>query len=204
MMTKWFRRAALLGCAALVAGCATPTPTDQGNICAIFEQEPGWYEDAVQMQKEWGTPINVAMAIIEEESHFHYDAQPPEQYFLGFIPTGRASSAYGYSQAQDPVWDEYVRATGDSGSRTDFRDSIMFVGWYTHETRRILGISLWDPYRQYLAYHEGRSGYEHKTYLHQPWLMRVARKVERNAKTYDWQLRRCRKRLEEEEHSWFF
>ncbi|MCV5991417.1 hypothetical protein OFO94_35690, partial [Escherichia coli] len=80
-------------------------------------------------------------------------------------------------------------STGQGGSRTNFDDSIMFVGWYTHETRRQLGISLWDPYNQYLAYHEGRGGYKRGTYKRKPSLMKVARRVEQTAKTYGWQLK---------------
>ncbi|MCV5690043.1 hypothetical protein OFN32_38125, partial [Escherichia coli] len=81
--------------------------------------------------KEWGTPIHVAMAIIKQESSFRHDAKPPKDYVLGFIPWGRVSSAYGYAQAQDPAWDDFQDSTGQGGSRSNFDDSIMFVGWYT-------------------------------------------------------------------------
>ncbi len=80
---------------------------------------------------------------------------------------------------------------------------MMFVGWYTHETRRQLGISLWDPYKQYLAYHEGRGGYKRGTYNSKPSLLKVARRVEQTAKTYGWQLKQCRQELEDNS-SWFF
>ncbi|HCG6694798.1 transglycosylase SLT domain-containing protein [Vibrio parahaemolyticus] len=187
----------------LLAGCATAPPKQQDNLCEIFREKSGWYDDAKDMEKEWGTPINVAMAIIKQESSFRHDAKPPKDYVLGFIPWGRVSSAYGYAQAQDPAWDDFQDSTGQGGSRTNFDDSIMFVGWYTYETRRQLGISLWDPYNQYLAYHEGRGGYKRGTYKRKPSLMKVARRVEQTAKTYGWQLKQCRQELEDNS-SWFF
>ncbi|WP_423839850.1 hypothetical protein ONE56_10710 [Vibrio mytili] len=187
----------------LLVGCSTAPPQQQGNLCEIFREHPSWYEDAIDMEEEWGTPIHVAMAIIKQESSFRHDAKPPIDYVLGFIPWGRVSSAYGYAQAQDPAWDDFQNATGSWSSRSDFDDAMMFVGWYTHETRRQLGISLWDPYNQYLAYHEGRGGYKRGSYKRKPSLMKIARRVEQTAKTYGWQLKQCRQELEDN-RSWFF
>lgn len=187
----------------VMSGCATSPPARQDNLCDIFREKPDWYEDALEMQEKWGTPIQIAMAFIRQESAFHHDALPPKDYLLGFIPWGRVSSAYGYAQAQDPAWDDYQQATGNGGSRTNFDDSIMFIGWYTAETQRLLGVSKWDAYNQYLAYHEGRGGFKRKTYRSKPSVMRVARKVEQQAKTYGWQLKKCRQELEDN-RSWFF
>ncbi|SPY30945.1 Uncharacterized protein conserved in bacteria [Photobacterium damselae] len=114
------------------------------------------------------------------------------------------SSAYGYAQAQDPAWEDFQRATNNGGSRTDFYDSLQFVGWYTYETQRQLGISKWDAYRQYLAYHEGRGGYQRGTYRRKPNLMQVARKVERYSKEYGWQMKQCRQELESKRSWWPF
>ncbi|MBF9001483.1 MULTISPECIES: transglycosylase SLT domain-containing protein [Vibrio] len=187
----------------VLSGCATSPPSNQNDICAIFREKPDWYEAALDMNKEWGTPIQIAMAIIKQESSFHHDAKPPKDYLLGFIPWGRVSSAYGYAQAQDPAWDDFQNATDNGGSRNDFEDAMMFVGWYTRETHRILGVSMWDTYHQYLAYHEGRGGLKSHSYRSKPSVMRVARKVERQAKTYGWQLKKCRKELDDN-LSWFF
>jgi len=188
---------------AVLGGCATAPPKDQSDLCEIFREKPGWYDDAVDMQDEWGTPIQISMAFVKQESSFRHDAKPPKDYLLGFIPWGRVSSAYGYAQAQDPAWEDFQKATGHGGSRTDFADSLMFIGWYTSETQRQLGVSKWDAYNQYLAYHEGRGGYKRKSYQAKPSLIRVARKVEQQAKDYGWQLKQCRQELENN-RSWFF
>lgn len=188
--------------ALIVSGCATPPPSNQSNLCSIFRQYPDWYEDAVDMQQKWGTPINVVMAMMKQESSYRHDALPPKDYVLGFIPWGRVSSAYGYAQAQDPAWSDFQKQTGHGGSRSSFDDAIQFMGWYTNATQHQLGISKWDAYGQYLAYHDGRGGYKRGTYRRKPWLMKVARKVEQQSKTYGWQLKQCRKELDDNKSWW--
>ena len=190
--------------AVILSGCATPPPKDHNNLCNIFREYPKWYEAALDMEDEWGTPMQVAMAFVKQESSFRHDARPPKKYVLGFIPWGRVSSAYGYAQAQDPAWSDYQKATGNGGSRTNFADSLMFIGWYTHESQRQLGISKWDAYNQYLAYHDGRGGYRRGTYKSKPNLLRVSRRVEQQAKDYGWQLKQCRQELEDNRSWWPF
>jgi hypothetical protein len=143
----------------LIAGCTTYQPARTENICVIFRGDTDWYEAARNASKRWETPVWVMMAIIDQESRFVRDAQPDRDWFL-FIPLPRSSSAYGYAQAQDPAWNRYKKETGNSGhDRDDFAAAINFVGWYTSMTQRTLGISKWDAYNQYLAYHEGHGGY---------------------------------------------
>lgn len=190
--------------ALLLTGCANPPPNNPDNLCSIFRQYDDWYEDAVDMEQEWGTPIHVAMAFVKQESSYVHDALPPRDYVLWVIPWGRVSSAYGYAQAQDPAWSDYQKATRNGGSRTDFGDAMQFIGWYTSETQRQLGISKWDAYNQYLAYHEGRGGFKRGVYKSKPKVMQVARKVERQAKTYGGQLRSCREELENNRSWWPF
>ncbi len=189
--------------ALVLSGCATSPPRQQNNLCEIFRQKPSWYEDALDMNEKWETPINVAMAFIKQESSFVHNAKPPRYYALGFIPWGRVSSAYGYPQAQDPVWSEYQDQVSSWSSRDDFGDAIDFVGWYTDQSQKKLGISKWDPYHQYLAYHEGLGGYKRKSYTYKPSLLIVARRVEQTAKDYGWQLKQCQAELEDN-RSWFF
>jgi hypothetical protein len=195
-------RALLLLVLVMLTGCTTAPPRDQNNLCNIYREYPDWYEDSLEMQQTWGTPQHVSMAIMKQESSFVSDALPPRDYVLGFIPWGRVSSAYGYAQALDPVWGEYLEATDNGGSRDNFDDAMMFIGWYTTGTYSQLGISRWDAYNQYLAYHEGRGGYRRGTYRSKPWLMQVARKVEQQSRNYLAQLKQCRAELEDE-RGWF-
>ncbi|WP_280375424.1 hypothetical protein [Pseudomonas sp. BN515] len=188
----------------LLAGCATAPPRAPDDLCAIFRQYPDWYEGAREMEQRWGTPIHVAMAFIDQESSYRHDALPPRNYVLGFIPWGRVTSAYGYAQALDGTWDDYERATGDGGSRSDFDDATDFIGWYTDASSRHLGLSKWDAYNQYLAYHEGRGGFRRGSYRQKPWLMQVARKVDQQSRAYGRQLAQCREALEDGRGWWPF
>lgn len=176
-----------------LAGCATSRtpPSNPEDLCAIFQEKRDWYEAARDMQKKWGTPVHVPMAMMYQESSFKHDAQPPMRYFL-FIPIGRPSTAFGYAQVKDETWADYQRETGNSWSdRDDFEDAIDFMGWYTWKAQKINGVSKWDAYRQYLNYHEGWGGYRRGTYKNKPWLMRTSRKVEARSQRYASQMRRC-------------
>lgn len=188
----------------LLNSCATYRPTNTDNICNIFKGEIDWYESARDAQHRWGTPIFVMMAIMHQESRFIDDAQPARDWFLGFIPLPRQSSAYGYAQAQDPVWGEYLeQAGGFSADRDNFADAIDFIGWYTAGSHKKLKLSKWDSYGQYLAYHEGRGGYSRKTFNQKPWLKKVALKVKKRASHYNNQLKSCQKELDDRLDSWF-
>ena len=185
-----------LGFVLLLSGCSNAPPRQPDNICSIFEENKDWYGAALDMNERWGTPVYVPMAIIYQESGFRHDARPPMRWFLGLIPYGRASSAYGYSQAKTTTWSDYERETGNGwSSREDFSDAIDFVGWYTHKTQRINGVSKWDARGQYLAYHEGWGGYSSGSYRNKAWLMRVADKVDRRSRQYAAQYNQCKDNL---------
>lgn len=201
---KFVKVASLLATVLVLQGCATYKPSNTLNLCSIFEGNVSWYKEAKQSNKRWGTPIPVMMAIMQQESNFVDDARPGYKYFLGIIPTGRVSSAFGYSQALNGVWGEYKKSAGSfSSDRDDFDDAIDFVGWYTAGTQRMTGVSKWDAYGQYLAYHEGRGGYNRKSYNKKPWLLGVAKKVKSRAANYTSQLKQCQSRLESKSSSWF-
>jgi hypothetical protein len=132
------------------------------------------------------------MATIHQESKFIGNARTPHQYTLGIIPMGRQSSAYGYSQALDGTWEEYQDDQGKRGAKRDrIRDATDFMGWYMNATHESLGISKSDARNQYLAYHEGRSGYARGSYNSKPWLLDVADRVDRRAERYRKQLQTC-------------
>lgn len=175
-----------------LGGCATTPPSNTGNVCSIFRDKSGWYDDAMDASKRWGSPVPVMMAIIHQESRFQAKAKPPKKYFLGFIPAGRKSSAYGYAQAKTATWKWYKDKSGNWGAdRDDFEDAIDFVGWYNDMSRRISGIALTDTRNLYLAYHEGHGGFNRGTYQRKAWLLRVADKVARQAGRYQAQLAAC-------------
>ena len=157
----------LSGLVVLAAGCASAPPEQQADLCEVFEQYPDWYDYARDSVKQWGTPVHVLMAFVRHESSYRAKAKPPFKWFL-FIPLGRASSAKGYAQAQDPVWGEYQAERGRLfRSRSDMEDALDFIGWYNYKSWRELGIDRADAYRLYLAYHEGRGGYRRGTWKEQ-------------------------------------
>jgi len=138
------------------------------------------------------------MAIIRQESSFQFDAKPPRNKLLGFIPWTRPSDAYGYAQALDSTWRWYKDDTGRRfADRDDFKDAIDFVGWYTDMSNKSVGISKWDPYNQYLAYHEGQTGWRRATYNNETWLKETARQVDYRARQWDGQLKRCEEDLDD-------
>ena len=189
------RVAAALGLMLSLGGCAmfaADPPQRQDNLCEIFRAEPDWYDDSRDSYERWGTPIWTQMAFIKRESSFRSHVRPPRTELLGFIPWTRPSSAYGYAQAQDPVWGEYEdQAGGVFSSRSDMQDATDFIGWYNARTRRITGVSLSNPEHLYLAYHEGQGGYQRGSYRGKPAVQRAARDVASTASRYRSQLAAC-------------
>lgn len=176
----------------LLTACATLPPKNTDNICSVFKEKDGWYDQAQQVFQRWGVPIPVQMAIMHQESHFVADAQPPRPWLLGFIPWFRPSSAYGYAQALDGTWDQYLKSTANSGAdRDEFADASDFIGWYCDISANRLGLSKWDAKNLYLAYHEGHGGFQRKSYLRKLWLMQVANKVSKRASLFQGQLTGC-------------
>ncbi|MEL6996913.1 MAG: transglycosylase SLT domain-containing protein [Pseudomonadota bacterium] len=166
-------------------------PRSQNDLCAIFDQRPGWRDAIAASERKWGAPAAVQMAIIWRESSFRSNVRPGRRSFLG-VTTGYASSAFGYSQAIDGTWDWYRKDTGNRGAdRTDFDDAADFVGWYMSKTSRSNGVGMHDAYNQYLAYHEGHAGHRRGSYRQKNWLMEVARKVAAQAARYRGQYGRC-------------
>ncbi len=197
MMTLTGKIGALLSLPLLVS-CSASVPRDIDDGCNLFDEKSRWYKDASASYKKWGVPIHLQLAFIHQESRFVDDAKPGRDYVLWVIPWGRLSDAYGYAQAKDSTWDWYIRETGNRGAdRDDFGDAVDFIGWYVNYTHAKLGVSKWDVYHQYLAYHEGHGGYKRKTYKKKAWLQGVARKVEARAKRYRAQLGQCQARLED-------
>ncbi len=187
----------------LLAGCASGPPKNINDACAMLQEKDNWYEYANDSFKKWGVPVHVQLAIIYQESRFRAEALAPDDTLLGFIPWGQVTSAYGYAQVLDSTWEWYMKSTGNWGAdRDDFEDVTDFIGWYGNYSHKKLGISKWDAYNQYLAYHEGHGGWLRKSYRKKPWLIKVAKKVKRRADRYAAQIRRCKDDLDD--GSWFW
>ena len=191
-MSRTLRALILLGFVAGCGGANYSAPRNLDDACSIVSQRPNYLSAMERTERRWGVPVHVQMATIYQESKFIGNARTPQQYAMGVIPVGRQSSAYGYSQALDGTWDDYLRDTGRWGARRDdIDDATDFMGWYMAETQESLGISTLDARNQYLAYHEGRTGYARGSYNRKGWLVRVAGEVASRANTYQQQLAFC-------------
>jgi hypothetical protein len=170
-------------------------PRNLDNACGLADERPKYYRAMQATERKWGVPVYVQMAVIHQESKFIGNARTPFRYALGVIPMGRQSSAYGYSQALDDTWSEYQDETGRGGARRDrIQDATDFMGWYFAKSEERLGIARTDARNQYLAYHEGRSGYARGSYNAKPWLVAISARVAARAETYRSQLASCRRR----------
>jgi len=179
----------------LITGCGNrefTAPRELDDACSIVRQHPDYLRAFRAAERKWGVPVAVQMAIIYQESKFIGNARTPHQYVLGVIPVGRQSSAYGYSQALDATWEDYQNEEGGRSARRDnIRAATDFMGWYMVQTTEETGVPLTDARNQYLAYHEGRTGYMRGTYRSKSWLVRIAGEVDDRAALYNVQLRRC-------------
>ncbi|WP_293763513.1 hypothetical protein, partial [uncultured Paraglaciecola sp.] len=141
-------------------------------------------------------------AIIKMESDFDWLAKPPRQKLFKVIPFKRPSSSFGYSQAVKGTWEQYKNETGNKlATRTRFKDSVDFIGWYTDKTESLLKISKKVAFRQYLAYHEGWGGYKRGSYNGKSWLKDVAKIVDARSLQYATQLKTCEEELS---RGWFW
>lgn len=182
----------------LVASCGGggnySAPRNLDDACSILNQRPTFLKAMRKSERRWGIPVHVQMATIYQESKFIGNARTPFRYVLGVIPMGRQSSAYGYSQALDATWKEYKRGPGSSNAkRDDIGDATDFMGWYMAQSNERLGIGKSDARNQYLAYHDGRTGYARGSYNSKPWLVRIAGEIEGRSNTYRSQLQACGK-----------
>ena len=185
-----------LAAVALLAACGGGSGSPPRNIddaCAIARERPNYLRAFERTERKWGVPVAVQMATIYQESSFRGNARTPYRFALGVIPMGRQSSAFGYAQALDATWEEYQRAERRRSARRDrIDDATDFMGWYMNITRERNGIALTDARNQYLAYHEGHTGFARGSYNSKAWLVRVADEVATRAAVYNVQLASCR------------
>ena len=175
----------------IISGCMG-VPKNQENACSIIKQKKNWRSALKRTERNWGISPGMQLAFIKTESNFRSTARTQRKYFLGLIPSGRISSAYGYSQALDGTWTEYKKSTGNKyHRRSNFAHSTNFIGWYVDKTNRLLGISRSNAYLQYLAYHQGQAGFKTGAYKNKKRLLAVAEKTSLNTKKFDQQLKKC-------------
>ena len=186
-------RAMLLALVVASCGGHSAPPRNLNNACSIAEQRPAYMKAFKATERRWGVPVHVQMATIYQESRFRSDARTPYRYVMGVIPMGRQSSAYGYSQALDGTWDDYRSDTGRrSAKRNKIRDASDFMGWYMSQSQERNSIGLTDARNQYLAYHEGNTGFARGTHKSKSWLVRVADEVQSRSNLYQAHLADCR------------
>ena len=159
----------------------------------MFDEKRSWYRSAERSERKWGIPISVVMAVIYKESSFRATVRPPRKKILGIFPGARLSTSLGYSQAKDETWGDYVQATKNrTASRTNFADSVDFIGWYLKRAVDHLGIQGTDAASLYVSYHSGLSGYKSGSWRNSVWMKRAAATVQRQAQLYEKQLKSCR------------
>lgn len=190
-----FSRVVTVGMLLALSACAS-APEHINDICSVFDQRDGWFNNwrsaAKQTESKYGVPVHVLMATVRKESGFKGKARPPRKYYLGFIPGKRASSAYGYSQALNGTWAQYVSESGSFGARrSNFADAVDFVGWYHSKTAEKYGVAKSDTFNLYLAYYSGWGGYSRGDWRSNSSLQRYARDTEAMAKKYETQLQGC-------------
>ena len=177
----------------LLTGCSS-IPSNTSNSCTIFSENYLWYKHAKKAEQKWGTPIHLQLAIIKMESGFDWLAKPPRQKLFKIVPYKRPSSSFGYSQAVKGTWKQYKTETGNKfATRTRFKDSVDFIGWYTNKTEKILKVLKTDAFKQYIAYHEGWGNY--KNYKSNKKVLNLAKRVEKQSNIYKKQLSDCKNSL---------
>ena len=177
----------------LMSACSS-IPKNTTDGCSIFSERYLWYKHAKKTEQKWGTPIYIQLAFIKMESDFDWLAKPKRKKIFKVIPYKRPSSSFGYSQAVKGTWKQYKKETGNKfATRTRFKDSVDFIGWYTNKTEKILKISKKDSFKQYLAYHEGWGNF--KNYKNNQKVILIAKKVQRQSDKYKKQLAGCKKSL---------
>ncbi|WP_341368502.1 transglycosylase SLT domain-containing protein [Yoonia sp. BS5-3] len=193
-MSSFFRA---MICVLLLGSCGSSSgnfsaPRDLDDACSIVSERPEYLRAFRRVERRYGVPVPSLMAIIYQESKFIGNNRPPHQYALGVIPIGRQSSALGYSQALDGTWKEYQDEVGGRrASREDIDDATDFMGWYMIQTVEETGVPITDTRNQYLAYHDGRTGFNRGTWRSKSWLIRIAGEVEARAALYATQLQSC-------------
>ena len=178
-----------------LSACSS-VPKYPQNACKIFGQKYLWYKSAKKSSDTYGVPIHIILAFVNKESGFNRWAKPKRKKLFKIVPYKRPSSSFGYSQAVNKTWELYKKETNNPlALRTNFRHSVLFIGWYMNKTKKINKIPLNDSYRQYLNYYLGWGNYAKKTYKSDKKAIILAKRVQEQSKIYKNQLAGCQKSL---------
>ena len=193
MINFFLKNSLILSIIFFLSACSS-IPKNASNSCSIFQEKYFWYKHAKKTEKKWGTPVYLQLAIIKMESSFNRFAKPPRQKLFKVVPYKRPSSSFGYSQAVKGTWKQYKEETGNKfATRSRFKDSVDFIGWYTNKTEKILKVSKRDAFKQYIAYHEGWGNF--KNYKSNAKVTKLAKRVEKQSNMYKQQLAKCKNSL---------
>ena len=177
--------------AILHVGCHKRPSADIHNACDLFSTQFDWYRYHHKSRLEHGVPIWLQLAIVHMESKFDPFAVPVKERKNGRI-IKTWSSAQGYAQALDNSWKEYTQERPSWWrSRNYYKDSTDFIGWYLNKCHKYAGIPKNDPYKMYLCYHEGISGYKKGSYHKKKAIIDYAKKTDALARKYHQQLKKC-------------
>ena len=193
-MLNFLKKKGLIVLIIFFLSACSSIPKNASNSCSIFEEKYLWYKHAKKTEKKWGTPVYMQLAIIKMESSFDRFAKPPRQKLFKVVPYKRPSTSFGYSQAVKGTWKQYKEETGNKfATRSRFKDSVDFIGWYTNKTEKILKVSKNDAFKQYIAYHEGWGNF--KNYKSNKKVINLAKRVEKQSNIYKQQLVECKNSL---------
>lgn len=168
----------------------------KNDACKMFKENPDWLAASNRSYQKWGTPVSVQLSFVYHESSFVYNARPLKKRKGYVFGKEYASSALGFSQALNGAWGDYLKERKPKNAkRTNYGDSVDFIGWYNSKSFKQLGLKATDSYSLYLAYHEGRGGFKKGYHLKQKWLMNYAKSVEKKSKVYSKQINECNLRL---------
>src|SRR3989344_3577387 len=82
-------------------------PEEPTQACKIFEQYPEWYEVSKNVEKQWGVPVSVQLAILYQESTFQATAHPSKPHLFSKIRWFHHSTAVGFAQVKADTWQAY-------------------------------------------------------------------------------------------------
>jgi hypothetical protein len=125
------------------------------------------------------------MGLIRQESNFKSQAK------------NNISSSYGYSQALDNTWGSYQKSVAPNANRTNFDDSVKFIGWYMSGMSKSINVKMNNYKSLYLGYMIGPTGfkrYKNGTFKNKKnlsWSIYLSQKVKIYTDKYMHQLKSC-------------